>query len=88
MCFLEVVLERCSYVCAPSLHVVCHLVKSETVVIILQLTERSHGSFHIVVDNGESVAVVLKCLPPSKTQVLGIVGKVEASLQHILPAQW
>ena len=71
---------------ASTLGVVGHLVKSVAVIVVLQLPEGLHGAFHIVVDNGKAVAVVIESLPSVKVQVLGIVHQIKALLEDFLTA--
>ena len=87
MSFLQTVDQGFCYLCSAALHIVCHLVKSTTIVVVLQLPERLHRLFHVVVDYCKAVAAVVKCLPTREIKVLGVVHQVIATLQHICSAQ-
>src|SRR5574344_1574530 len=85
--YLQVFLKGSGYVGASSLGIVGHLVHSLAIVIVLQLPEGFHTLVEIVVDDGKSVATVVKGFPAGECEVLGIVGEIHATLQDIGAAQ-
>ena len=84
MTFLQVVLDRRGDLRSATLRVVGHFVEALAVIVVLQLAEGSHATVEIVVDDGESVSVVVERFPSGELQVLRVVGEVHAALQHIL----
>ena len=84
MTLLQVVLYGRRHVGTSTVHVGRHLVQSRAIVVVLQLSEWLHGSVKIVVDDGKPVAAVVEGFPSWVVQVLGVVGKVHALLQHVL----
>ena len=83
MGFFQAFFQRGGHSGTAAVHIGRHLVQSLAVVVVLQLAEGLHRTFQVVVDDSETVAVVLKSFPTGKIQILSVVGQVHAALQDI-----
>mgnify|MGYP006981698584 CR=1 FL=1 len=88
MTLFQVLLKRGADVYATTLGISGHFVHSCSVIVVLQLPERLHGTIKIVVNDGKAVAIVLNPLPSRIVQVLAIVCQSHTTLQHIFASHW
>ena len=82
-CLLQILEQGVGDFSSASFHIIRHFIEPFSVIVVLQHSERFHGSVEIIGNDGEPVSVVTKRFPARKIKILGVVGEVHATLQNV-----